>query len=99
MIMGPLTKLEKQEVIGMLKASGSRDKDVIATQKGQLLTLAKMPKWIGTVFMVGGGLASLTVILAVIGIPMVIFGWWIRRRGVSSVEAVEAGYAELLQGI
>lgn len=95
MIMGPLTKLEKQEVIGLFKASGSSDKDVLQAQKIQLLTVAKLPKWVGTVFMVAGGLATVTIVMAVIGVPMLIFGWWIRRRGVSSIEAVESAYAEL----
>jgi hypothetical protein len=98
MIMGPLTKLDKQEAIGMLKLAKG-DKDVMLTGKKQLITVASMPKWIGTAFMIIGGLATITVLLAVVGIPMLIFGWWIRRRGVSSIEAVESAYAELAAGM
>jgi hypothetical protein len=99
MFMGPLTTFDKQEALGLLKSGASRDKDVLLAQKAQLLTAARMPKWIGTIFMVAGGVATVTVLLAVIGIPMLIFGWWIRRRGVNSIAAVESAYAELVATI
>jgi hypothetical protein len=46
--------------------------------------------------MVMGGLLTVTILGAFLGIPMLILGWWMRRRGVRNLETVEAGYAEFL---
>jgi hypothetical protein len=46
--------------------------------------------------MVMGGLLTITILGAFIGIPLLILGWWMRRRGVRNLETVEAGYAEFL---
>jgi len=92
-------KLEKQEVLGMLKASGSRDRDVLAAGKSQFLRVAKFQKMVGTIFMVLGILSSLTILLAIIGIPMAIAGWFIRSRGVKNLETVEAAFAECTAGL
>jgi len=44
--------------------------------------------------MVLGGLMTILILTAFIGIPLLILGWWMRRRGVSNVQVVEAAYAE-----
>lgn len=94
--MGPLSKFDKQQAIGMLKANGgAQDKDILYSQKAQILSIAKLPKTLGTIGMVGGILCSLSVIGAILGIPMAIFGWWLRRRGVQNITVVEDAYAEL----
>ena len=43
-----------------------------------------------------GALFTLTVILAWIGIPFVVFGWWLRRFGRRNIETVEAAYADFV---
>jgi hypothetical protein len=43
-----------------------------------------------------GALLTVTILGAFLGIPMLILGWWMRRRGVRNLETVEAGYAEFL---
>jgi uncharacterized membrane protein YgdD (TMEM256/DUF423 family) len=88
------TKLTKQEVIGVLKATGSRDKDVLYAAKEGQLKLAWLPKFSGTIFMIAGVGLTLTIIGSPIGIPMFFAGWWLRRRGTTSSEAVEAAYTE-----
>ena len=92
----PLLKLDKPTVIGFFKAAGSRDPDVLHAQKSNLVTLAKFPKYVGTYVMVMGGLCTAMILLAFIGIPLLFFGWWMRRRGVSNLQIVEAGFAEFV---
>jgi hypothetical protein len=90
----PLLKLDKSQVIGFLKSSGSRDPDVLHTHKAQILSAAKFPKLVGVYLMVLGGLCTILILLAPIGIPLLGFGYWMRRRGVNNLKAVDAGYAE-----
>ena len=44
----------------------------------------------------GGALLSLTVILAIAGIPLALFGVWMWRFSSKNIEAIEAGYNEYL---
>jgi hypothetical protein len=90
----PFLKLDRQMVIGYLKSTGSRDPDVLHTQKAEILSAAKFPKNAGVYLMVLGGLMTIMILTAFIGIPLLILGWWMRRRGVANVQVVEATYAE-----
>ena len=90
----PFTKMDKQSVIGALKATGSRDPDILHSQKIELLSLPKQLKLLGMICMVGGALFTVTVILALFGIPIGIFGWWCWSFGKKNIAAVETGYAE-----
>jgi len=92
----PFLKLEKQMVIGYLKSAGSRDPDVLHTQRAQLLSLAKFPKFAGVYLMLIGALCTILILLAPIGIPVLVLGWWTRRRGIRNLEAVEAGWSEFM---
>jgi hypothetical protein len=90
----PLLKLDKPTVIGFLKSTGTRDPDVLHTQRMKLTSAAKFPKLVGVYIMVMGALCTLLIVLAPIGIPLFFFGWWMRRRGVQNLEIVEEGWAE-----
>jgi hypothetical protein len=56
--------------------------------------VAKFPKYVGVYLMVLGGLMTVLIITAIIGIPLIGLGWWMRRRGVQNLEVVEAAYSE-----
>lgn len=90
----PFLNLDKQTVIGTLKATGSMDPDVLHAKKKAILQAAKFPRMAGVYVMVLGGLLTLTILGAFLGIPLLILGWWMRRRGVRSVKNVEAAFAE-----
>jgi hypothetical protein len=90
----PLLRLDKQTVVGFLKSTGTRDPDVLHTQRMKIVTAAKFPKLAGTYVMVVGGLCTLLILLAPIGIPMLGLGWWMRRRGVHNLEVVEEAWSE-----
>ena len=92
----PFLKLDKQMVLGELKSVGSRDPDVLHNKKAQLLTLAKFPKYAGVYVMVMGAGCTALVLLAVIGIPLLFLGWWMRRRGIQNVAVLEEAWDEFM---
>jgi Family of unknown function (DUF5362) len=79
-----------------LKSTGSRDPDVLHTQKISLLSAARFPKMVGIYLMVLGPLMTVLILTAFIGIPLIILGWWMRRRGVRNIATVEEAYGEYL---
>jgi hypothetical protein len=92
----PFTKIDKQSVIGTLKATGSRDPDILHAQKQKLLAPNKNLLILSYICIGGGILLSLTVILAIAGIPIALFGLWVWRFSSKNIAAVEAGYSEYL---
>src|SRR5256885_17244695 len=87
----PFVKLDKQSVIGTLKATGSRDPDILHAQKQKLLAPNKNLKILAYILVGGGALLTLTFILAIAGIPLGLFGLWMWRVSFRSIEVGEAG--------
>jgi hypothetical protein len=92
----PFLELDHQTVLGYFKAAGSRDPDVLHSHKTTLTSLGRFPKLAGIYIMVVGALCTITILLSFIGIPALILGWWMWRRGKRNLEAIEAGYSEFL---
>jgi hypothetical protein len=92
----PFTRLDRQGVIGTLKSCGSRDPDVLYAQKQQLIAPAKQLKLLGWICLVIGAISTVTIVLAIAGIPAMIFGWWLLRFGNGNVATVESAYGEFL---
>jgi hypothetical protein len=67
-------KLEKQQVIGALKATGSSDPDVLFARKEELLAESKKVKILGIAPIIVGVVVSLSIIGAVVGIPAILSG-------------------------
>ena len=93
---GALALVNKHEVIGFLAAAGTRDPDVLYAWKLALLAGSDRVRLAGTGLLVLGLAATATVTLAVIGVPAVLAGWWIRHRASRRVTVVEAGFAEFV---
>ncbi len=93
----PFLLVDQKTVVGFMKSAGSSDSDILHTQKKNLDSLAKLPKLAGIYVMVVGGLMTLTILGAFIGIPLLLLGWWMMRRGVKK-QTVEAGYARFFSG-
>ena len=90
----PFTKLDKQSVIGTLKATGTRDPDILHAQKTKLLAPAKHLKLLAIFLVAIGAVMTVTVILAIAGIPSMLFGWWVWRFSGKNIATVETGFAE-----
>lgn len=89
----PFTKLDAQSVAGMFKATGARDPDVLHAQLQKLLAPPKQLKLLAVLLMGIGAFFTVTVVLAIAGIPSILFGFWVWRFGAKNIAAVEAGYA------
>jgi len=85
-----------QEVIGKLKATGSSDPDVLLAAKNDLSAPFRQQKFTGLLLLVVGAVSSLTLVLAIIGIPVAIFGFWVWRRGTSNLAIVERTFNQFI---
>lgn len=104
MMLSPWLFMDRQRVLGTLRATGSRDPDVLHAMKTSLLLTARFPRLAGASLMILGVLASFTVIGplaggpvirgAVIGIPLVLAGGWLRHRGNVNLATIEAACEE-----
>jgi archaellum biogenesis protein FlaJ (TadC family) len=92
-------RLTPQEVMGTLKSTGSRDPDVLFAAKVTMLETVKPLKIMGIWAYVTGGLCCLLILLAFIGIPLLIFGWWVRKRAKENIETIESTFAEYVRSI
>ena len=90
----PFTKLDKQSVIGTLKATGSRDPDILYAQKAKLLAPAKHLKLLAIIMVASGAFFTVTVVLAIAGIPLMLFAWWTGRFSGKNIATVETAFAE-----
>jgi hypothetical protein len=94
-----VAKLEKQQVIGALKATGSSDPDVLYARKEELLAESRKMKLLGIFPIIVGVAMSLTVIGAVVGIPVILFGLFVKKRIRTNIETAESALAEYLASI
>jgi hypothetical protein len=92
----PYAALDKQGVIGMLKATGSKDPDVLHAQRQILMAQAKHLRTYAILAMAGGGICTITIVLAIFGIPLALVGWWIWRRASQNLETIEAAWTEYM---
>ncbi|MDT8437298.1 MAG: hypothetical protein RRA92_11160 [Gemmatimonadota bacterium] len=91
-----MQRFHRESVAAALASCGSRDPDVLHAHKRALLSAAREPWWIGTGLTWAGGICTLTVVLAPIGLPLLFAGLRLRRRGAASLAGVEAGFADFV---
>ena len=91
--------LDKQTVTGALKASGSKDPDVLYATKKKLIDQVRGMHMYSWVPMIAGVLLSLTIIGAFIGIPVLILGIWMRMKTSKSLRLAEEAYQEYLAAV
>jgi len=89
-----IAKLERQQVIGALKATGSSDPDVLYARKEELLAPSRSLKLLGIAPIIAGIAMSLTIIGAVVGIPAIFFGLFIRKRIRTNIGTAESALSE-----
>lgn len=95
----PFITIDKQTVIGALKATGSTDPDILHAARTKLVRAVAVPRWFG----VGVGLGALPTALSGAGVGwaalLLVAGSWLVHRGHRNVRMVETGYAELLAAV
>jgi hypothetical protein len=91
-----IPKLDRQQVFGALKATGSSDPDVLYARKEELLGDTHRLKILGIWPLFLGTVMTLTIIGAVVGIPFMIFGWIMRKRVKNNIQVAESTYSDYL---
>jgi hypothetical protein len=86
-----------QEVLGKLKATHSTDADVLFAAKTAMAAPFRQQRFTGLLLLIVGAVSSLTLVLAIIGIPVALFGLWVWRRGISNLAIVESAYAQFIE--
>lgn len=94
-----MLSLDKQTVIGALKASGSKDPDVLYTTKKKLVEQCRGLRMYSWVPIICGVLLCLTIIGAFIGLPALALGIWLRMKTGRSLRIAEEAYNEYLQAV
>lgn len=97
MLGGPFVSLDRQTVVGALKATGSRDLDVLYAARTKLLGVAAGPRWYGSAvagvaLLLGAGPLARLPAMLLLGV-----GLWLLRRGTLNIRMVKAGHAEYVE--
>jgi uncharacterized membrane protein YccF (DUF307 family) len=100
------TKMDRQQAIGMLKARGTADPDVLYGSMAELVAsfrtlknLLLFPLILGMVITVFMAITIIGIPLAVFfGIPLTVVSFWLRGNAKKNIATVEAAYAELTGG-
>ena len=95
----PIAQIEKQQVAGALKATGSSDPDILYARKEELLAETRRMKLLGVAPIIVGIAMCLTIIGAVVGLPAIFFGMWVRKRIKNNIRNVEEVYAEYIANL
>ena len=93
--------LSREQVMGALKSTGSKDPDVLLAAKEEFASNYRPLKWFGIWGMVCGVLCTLLIILAPLGIPLFFLGlWWFKRAKKNSalIESTFGEYVGSLSG-
>jgi len=89
-----LSTATRPQVIGALKAANSTDPDVLLHLKEDLLDQYRPLKIMSMVPIICGALISLTILGAIIGIPLIVLGVFLRRKCNRNMATVESAYDE-----
>lgn len=94
-----LAKLSHQQVIGSLRSTGSTDPDVLFAKKEELLSETKRLKLLGVVPLIVGTILTVSIIGAIVGLPMLFVGVSVRRAIQHNNTVSNAAYHEYLQSV
>jgi len=95
----PFSSVSQQAALGIFKATGSRDRDVVYAQKETMLSPYQNLRRLAILSFAIGGLFTIMVIMAWFGIPVLIGAWLLWRFQAKQVANIEAAYAQYLSSI
>lgn len=93
---GTFGKMNRQNVTGFFKAAGTNDPDVLYLKKQVLIRPNKNIMIGAWAFVILGLICCLTIIFAVIGIPLIIFAFWLMYFCKQNIKVVESVYSEFV---
>ena len=89
-----IPSIDRQQAIDALRSTGSSDPDVLCARKEELLNRIRKMKLFAITQMIVGIVVSLTIIGAIVGVPLMIRGLALKRCAEASDNAVETTYEE-----
>ena len=89
-------RISKQSVITALRATGTRDPDILDRKRLALRAAARASGIVGGVLVLIGAVLCLLPPGLLAGIPVILAGAVFGHRGWRNLNAVEAGYAEFV---
>jgi hypothetical protein len=89
-----LTDTTPQEVVLALKSTGASDEDVLYAAKSEFAEPFRYQKIWGVCLVAFGVALSLTLIGALLGIPIAAVGLWIWRKGTRNLTVVDTAYSQ-----
>jgi Family of unknown function (DUF5362) len=89
-----LTDTTPQEVVLALKSTGASDEDVLYAAKSEFAEPFRYQKIWGVCLVAFGVALSLTLIGALLGIPIAVVGLWIWRKGQRNLTVVDTAYSK-----
>lgn len=95
----PVAKLHESQVLGALKATRSNDRDVLFACKEELLQDTNRMRPLGIVPIFVGILMTLTIVGAIVGLPMLAFGIWVQLRIGHNRRTAETALRQHLQSL
>lgn len=94
-----LTKLSHQQVIGTLRATRSSDRDVLFAKKEELLQETKRLKLLGIVPLIAGTILTASLVGAIVGIPMLLVGYSVRKAYKHNLQVSDEAFTEYLRSL
>jgi len=91
--------LSREQVMGALKSTGSKDPDVLLAAKEEFASNYRPIKWFGIWGMVCGVLMTMLIVMAPLGIPLFFLGLWWFKRAKKNSAMIEGTFAEYVGGL
>ncbi len=91
--------LSREQVMGALKSTGSKDPDVLLAAKEEFASNYRPIKWFGIWAMVCGVLMTMLIVMAPLGIPLFFLGIWWFRRAKKNSQLIEDTFAEYVGSV
>ncbi len=88
--------LSREQVMGALKSTGSKDPDVLLAAKEEFASNYRPIKWFGIWGMVCGALMTMLIVMAPLGIPLFFLGVWWFRRAKKNAAMIEGTFNEYI---
>lgn len=94
-----LAKLTPQQITGSLRSTGSTDRDVLFAKKEELLQETRRMKPLTIIPLVVGTILSITIVGAIVGVPMILFGMSVKKSYEHNIRVSDETLAEYMRSL
>lgn len=85
---------DRQQILGALKSTASRDPDILAARKGELMQDHKKMRIVSLYLIIFGSLLTVTIIFSFLGLPILGGGIWLRLRAGKNMRLIDTVFQE-----